>query len=65
MEMYEQLKVYLQQNNGKMPPRTINGQKYPLGQWCNTQVENYRQFNKGSKSGYITQEKIDMLNEIG
>ena len=64
MEMYEHLKRYLEQN-GKMPPRLINNQKYPLGQWCDTQLENYRQFQKGSKKAYITQEKIDMLNNIG
>lgn len=64
-EMYEQLKLYLEQNSGKMPPRTINGQKNPLGQWCDTQFENYKQFQKGSKKAYITQEKIDMLNKIG
>ena len=65
MEMYEQLKLYLEQNNGKMPPRTINKQKYPLGQWCESQLENYRQFQKGSKKAYITQEKIDMLTAVG
>ncbi|KAL7488500.1 hypothetical protein ACHAW6_014094 [Cyclotella cf. meneghiniana] len=65
MDMYEQLKLYLEQNNGKMPPRTINSRKNPLGQWCDTQLENYRQFHRGSKRAYITQEKIDMLNQIG
>lgn len=65
MEMYEKLKMHLEENNGKMPLRTIDGQKNPLGQWCETQVENYKQFQKGSKKAYITQEKIDMLNKIG
>ena len=65
MDMYQQLKLYLQQNNGKMPSRCINGQKNPLGQWCETQVENYRQFNKGEKKAYISEEKISMLNDIG
>jgi hypothetical protein len=65
MDMYEQLKLYLEQNGGKMPPRTINSRKNPLGQWCDTQLENYRQFNRGNKRAYITQEKIDMLNQIG
>ncbi|KAL7522091.1 hypothetical protein ACHAWX_006899 [Stephanocyclus meneghinianus] len=65
MDMYEQLKLYLEQNGGKMPPRTINSRKNPLGQWCDTQLENYRQFHRGSKRAYITQEKIDMLNQIG
>lgn len=65
MEMFEHLKRYLEQNNGKMPPRMINNQRYPLGQWCDTQLENYRQFQKGSNKAYITQEKIDLLNNIG
>jgi hypothetical protein len=65
MYMYKQLKLYLEQNNGKMPPRQINLEKNPLGMWCDTQLENYRQFMKGSSKAYITQEKIDMLNAIG
>jgi hypothetical protein len=65
MDMYKQLKLYLEQNNGKMPPRQINLEKNPLGMWCDTQLENYRQFKKGSSKAYITQEKIDMLNAIG
>ena len=65
MDMYEQLKVYLKENEGKMPPRTINCEKNPLGVWCDTQLDNWRKFCSGRKGAYITQEKIDMLNEIG
>ena len=69
-EMCEQLKDYLKNNEGKMPPRFINNQKFALGQWCDTQLDNYRNFKAGKrgknkKKGYITQEKIDILNEIG
>ena len=31
-EMFEQLKVYLKNNGGKMPPRFIHNEKFPLGQ---------------------------------
>lgn len=65
MTMYDQLKVYLEENNGKMPLRVVNGEKYPLGQWCETQCENFKQFKKGSKKAYITQERIDLLDKIG
>ncbi|KAL7472986.1 hypothetical protein ACHAXS_013371 [Conticribra weissflogii] len=65
MDMYEQLKVYLKENDGKMPPRTVNNKKFPLGVWCDTQLDNYRKFCSGRKGAYITQEKIDMLNSIG
>lgn len=65
MDMYEQLKVYLKENDGKMPPRTVNNKKFPLGVWCDTQLDNYRKYCSGRKGAYITQEKIDMLNSIG
>mmetsp|Transcript_3431 Transcript_3431/g.7556 ORF Transcript_3431/g.7556 Transcript_3431/m.7556 type:complete len:372 (+) Transcript_3431:302-1417(+) len=64
LDMYEQLTLYLKQN-GKMPPRFIHNQKFALGQWCDTQLDNYRKFNSGKKGAYITQEKIDMLNDVG
>ena len=64
-DMYEELKIYRRENGGKMPPRFINGQKNALGQWCDTQLDNYRKFKRSDKGGYITQEKIDKLNEIG
>ena len=65
MDMFEQLKSYLQNTGGKMPPRFINGAKFPLGQWCDTQLDNYRKFHSGKNGAYITQEKINMLNQIG
>lgn len=65
MSMYDQLKVHLEENDGKMPLRVVNGEKNPLGQWCETQCENYKQFQKGSKKAYITQERIDLLDKIG
>lgn len=65
MEMYEQLKEYLQKSGGKMPPRVIKNEKFALGVWCESQLDNYRKFNSGKKGGHITQEKIDMLNQIG
>lgn len=64
-DMYEQLKVYLQNNGGRMPPRFINNQKHALGQWCDTQLDNYRKLKSGKKGAYITQEKVDLLNQIG
>ena len=65
MDMYDQLKLYLEKSGGKMPPRFIHNQKFALGQWCDTQLDNYRKFNAGKKGAYITQEKIDMLNQVG
>jgi hypothetical protein len=65
MDMFEQLKSYLKNSGGKMPPRFIDNQKFALGQWCDTQLDNYRKFHSGKKGAYITQEKIDMLNQIG
>ncbi|KAL9181564.1 hypothetical protein ACHAXT_010369 [Thalassiosira profunda] len=64
-EMYGQLQTYLEQNGGKMPPRFKNNVKFPLGQWCDTQLDNYRKFQSGRKGAYINQEKIDMLTSIG
>ena len=32
--------------------------------WCDTQLDNYRKIQQG-KTRYISQEKIDMLNQIG
>ncbi|KAL7551688.1 hypothetical protein ACHAWF_014874 [Thalassiosira exigua] len=64
-DMYEQLHRYLQESGGKMPPRYVKNIKFPLGQWCDTQLDNYRKFAAGRKGAYITQEKIDMLNAIG
>jgi len=65
MDMYEQLKTYLEKSGGRMPPRFINNKKFALGQWCDTQLDNYRKLNGKKKGGYITQEKINMLNQIG
>ena len=36
----------------------------PSNRWCDTQLDNYRKIQKG-KTRYISQEKIDMLNQIG
>jgi len=49
MDMLEQLKIYLEKSGGRMPPRFINNQKFALGQWCDTQSDNYRKFNGGKK----------------
>lgn len=65
IDMFEQLKSYLEKSGGKMPPRFIDSAKFPLGQWCDTQLDNYRKFHAGKDGAYITQGKIDMLNQIG
>lgn len=48
-----------------MPPRFINNKKFALGQWCDTQLDNYRKLQSGKKGAYITPRKIEMLEEIG
>lgn len=63
MEKYEELKHYMQSNGkGKMPVR-----KDPsgLGVWCDGQVLEYNKFKAGIKPCYISQERIDMLTQIG
>ena len=63
--MFEQLKSYLKKSGGKMPPRFVNNKKFALGQWCDTQLDSFRKFQSGKDVAYISQEKIDMLNQIG
>ena len=65
MDMYQQLRAYLAKSGGKMPPRFINNQKFALGQWCDTQLDNYRKLQSGKKGAYITPRKIEMLEKIG
>jgi hypothetical protein len=61
MEKYEELKEYMaNKGNGKMPTR-----KDPLGVWCDGQVLEYNKFLAGQKPCYITQERVDLLNDIG
>ena len=48
-----------------MPPRFIDNKKFALGQWCDTQPDNYRKLQSGKKGAYITPRKIEMLEQIG
>eukprot|EP00559_Dactyliosolen_fragilissimus_P006824 CAMPEP_0184870724 /NCGR_PEP_ID=MMETSP0580-20130426/38574_1 /TAXON_ID=1118495 /ORGANISM="Dactyliosolen fragilissimus" /LENGTH=617 /DNA_ID=CAMNT_0027372985 /DNA_START=54 /DNA_END=1907 /DNA_ORIENTATION=+ len=60
MENYDKLKAYmLKHGEGKMPTR----RKDPLGVWCDGQIIAYNKFKAGNPS-YITQKKIDLLNEL-
>ena len=51
--MFEQLKSYLKNSGGKMPPRFIDNQKFALGQWCDTQLDNYRKLHFVSCEGQV------------
>jgi len=68
MDMYTQLKNYMnKKGRGKMPTRGCRkskDKKDPLGIWCSGQVIAYNKFMRGKKS-YMTERKINMLNEIG
>ena len=55
MDMFEQLKTYLEKNGGRMPPRFTSNKKFALGQWCDTQLDNYRKFNGGKKGWFLTE----------
>ncbi|GFH60009.1 hypothetical protein CTEN210_16485 [Chaetoceros tenuissimus] len=59
LENYEKVKAYLRENNGKLPQR----RKSDLGVWANGQIIEYNKFTAG-KPAYISQKKIDLLNEI-
>jgi hypothetical protein len=56
LEMFQQLKDYLTQNGGKMSPRFIAGTKCALGQWCDTQLDNYCKFHSGRSGVHNTGE---------
>jgi hypothetical protein len=61
MKNYENLKEYMaREGRGKMPTR----RKDSLGVWCDGQINAYNKYKKGD-AAYITQKKIDLLNEIG
>jgi hypothetical protein len=61
LENYNKLKEYMAEHgNGKMPSR----RKSALGTWCDGQIIAYNKFMNGNLS-YITQKKIDLLNDIG
>ena len=61
MENYEKLKEYMvEHGRGSIPTRRGSA----LGQWCYGQVSAYNKFINDNPS-YITQKKIDLLNEIG
>ena len=61
MQNYEKLKVYLEENPGKMPSRRGD----MLGTWCNGQIVEFNKFMAGNPKAYITQKKIDLLNDVG
>jgi len=60
MKNYEELKTYMIENNGAMP----NKRKHSLGVWCNGQIFEFNKWQAGNPS-YMTQRKIDLLNDIG
>ena len=61
MDNYDQLKKYMAEHGqGEMPSR----RKSSLGVWCDGQINAYNKFMAGNPS-YITQKKIELLNEIG
>jgi len=60
IQNYEKVKAYLEENPGKLPQR----RKSELGVWANGQIIEYNKFMAGNTKAYITQKKIDMLNDI-
>lgn len=60
IQNYEKVQAYLEENPGKLPQR----RKSELGVWANGQIIEYNKFMAGNTKAYITQKKIDMLNEI-
>ena len=64
MEMFEALKVYKQQHGDCLVPNYYaNHEK--LGIWVKTQRYQYRLLNEGKRKAKISNERVNMLNNIG
>ena len=67
-ERYDELAMYKEQHGNTLVPRVARGDsdnKYrQLATWVDTQRRQYRLLQKG-KHSYLTDERIDKLNQIG